>query len=97
MQIKTKLLLPVLLLGFALGVNLIALGFLTRTINVSLKTIEEVSIRQQLIASQMHAQLREAEAALYRYLREGESGYVTQFEDQLQNFELDVTTLTMLD
>ncbi len=96
MQIKTKLLLLVLLLGFALVVNLTALGFLTRTINLSLKTIEEVSIRQQLIASQMHAQLREAEAALYRYLREGESGFVIQFEDQLQNFELDVTTYQAL-
>ncbi len=87
MRIRIKLLLLIVCMGLALLVNLLALVFLARTVATALKTVEEVGIRQQLIAVQMQAQLRDAEAALYRYLMEGEAGFGTQFREQLQNFE----------
>jgi signal transduction histidine kinase len=92
MRIRVKLLLLVVLMGLALLVNLLALGFLARTVPTALKAVQEVGVRQQLIAVQMQAQLRDAEAALYRYLMEGETGFTTQFREQLQNFERNVTT-----
>ena len=92
MRIRAKLLLLVVLMGLALLVNLLALGFLVRTVATALKTVEEVGVRQQLIAVQMQAQLRDAEAALYRYLMEGEAGFATQFREQLQNFDGNVAT-----
>jgi signal transduction histidine kinase len=92
MRIRVKLLLLVVLMGLALLVNLLALGFLVRTVATALKTVEEVGVRQQLIAVQMQAQLRDAEAALYRYLMEGEAGFATQFREQLQNFDGNVAT-----
>jgi hypothetical protein len=61
-------------------------------VTTALQTIEEVGVQQQLIAVQMQARLRDSEAGLYRYLMEGETGFKTQFEVQLQNFETDVVT-----
>ncbi len=92
MHIRKKLLLLVGLLGFALLINLLAVGFLARTVAIALQTIETVGIQQQLVAVQMQARLRDSEAALYRYLLEGEPGFETQFNTQLQNFHTDVTT-----
>ncbi|MCQ3975724.1 MAG: hypothetical protein DPW09_19990 [Anaerolineae bacterium] len=91
MRIRMKLLLLVVFLGLALVVNLLALGYLARTITTALQTIEEVGINQQLVAIQMQARLRDAEAALYRYIMEGEAGFARQFENQLHEFEQDVT------
>ena len=91
MRIRVKLLLLVVLMGLALLVSLLALGFLARTVPADLEAVQKVGVRQQLIAVQMQAQLRDAEAALYRYLMEGESGFTTQFYEQLQNFEKNVT------
>ncbi len=92
MRIRVKLLLLVLFLGGALLVNLLALAFLARTVTTTIQTIEEVGLQQQLIAVQMQAQLRDSEAALYRYLMEGETGSKTQFNAQLQNFQNNVST-----
>jgi signal transduction histidine kinase len=91
MRIRIKLLLLVVFLGLALVVNLLALGYLARIITTALQTIEEVGINQQLVAVQMQARLRDAEAALYRYIMEGETGFAVQFDQQLQKFHQDVT------
>jgi signal transduction histidine kinase len=91
MRIRIRLLLLVVCMGLALLVNLLALVFLARTVATALRTVEEVGVRQQLIAVQMQAQLRDAEAALYRYLMEGEAGFASQFREQLQNFEENIT------
>jgi signal transduction histidine kinase len=90
MSIRIKLLLLIVFLSSALLVNLVALGFLARTVAIAFETIEEVGTRQHLIAVQMQARLRDSEAALYRYLMEGEAGFKTQFDNQLRNFETDV-------
>ena len=92
MRIRVKLLLLIVFMGLALLVNLLALGYLARTVVTALQTVEEVGIRQQVTAVQMQAQLRDAEAALYRYLMEGEAGFATQFQEQLGNFEGNVAT-----
>lgn len=87
MRIQTKLLMLTAFWGLALAVNLTALGYLARTIPAALQRAERMSISQQRAALQMRAELRDAEAALYRYLMEGEPGFVTQFEHHLQRFE----------
>lgn len=90
MPIRGKLLMLVIFLGAALLVNLLALGFLARSVTVGLQQIETVDIRQQVRAVHMQAGLRDAEAALYRYLIEGESGYREQFESRMAEFAADV-------
>ncbi len=87
MRFQTKLLLLTIFWGVALIVNLAALGYLAYTIPTALKTAERVSISQQRASLQMRAELRDAEAALYRYLMEGEPGFGLQFESHLQGFE----------
>ncbi len=86
MRIRAKLLLLVTFLGVALVVNLLALALLARTAVQTLQTIETVGLRQMFLAVQMQARLRDSEAALYRYLMEGESGFKTQFAEQLDRF-----------
>jgi len=86
MSIRKKLMILAIVLGSALLINLLALIFLARTVGSGLETVEEVGIQQQVIALQMQAQIRDAEAALYRYLMEGEPGFAVQFEDQLRSF-----------
>jgi signal transduction histidine kinase len=90
MRIRLKLLLLVVFFGLALGINLLALGFLARTITTAMQTIETVGLNQQLVAIQMQAGLRDAEAALYRYIMEGETGFAVQFDEQLRKFQQDV-------
>jgi len=87
MHIRTKLLLSVTLLAIALLVSLFALAFLSHQIPFTLKRTADVTIREQIVALEMHAQLRDAEAALYRYLIEGEPGYAEQFNHHLSAFE----------
>ncbi|MBW7885776.1 MAG: hypothetical protein H3C34_24725, partial [Caldilineaceae bacterium] len=90
MRIRRKLLLLVLFLGAALLVNLMALGYLARTMIAGLQDIEQVALERQLIGVEMQARLRSAEAALYRYVIEGEEGFRRQFEAQLASFEAGV-------
>jgi signal transduction histidine kinase len=89
MRFRTKLFAPLILLGLALLVSLGALLFLARSISLSLAVIESVRVRQ-LVAGQMQATLRDAEAALYRYHLEGEPGFAAQFQKQIDNFKGDV-------
>ncbi len=87
MRIQTKLL---VLTGFwtvALLLNLMALGYLARLVPQVLRQAETVTIRQQRAALSMRAELRDAEAALYRYLMEGEKGFIEQFHQHLAGFE----------
>ena len=90
MRIRSKLLFLVILLSLALLVNLLAMGYLVRTVTRSSQTVQDVSVRQQAVALQMQAQLRDAEAALYRYQIEGEAGFATQFENQLSQFNQEI-------
>lgn len=84
------MLLLLVFFGLALVANLLALVYLARTVTTALQTIEEVGLKQQITAVQMQARLRDAEAALYRYIMEGETGFAVQFDRQLQKFQQDV-------
>ncbi len=89
MSLRTRLIVFVLLFGSAVLTNIFALVYLARSISNSLDAIE--SIRQrQLVAVQMNAHLRDAEAALYRYQINGEAGFKSQFIEQLNNFSNDL-------
>ncbi|RME84294.1 MAG: GAF domain-containing protein [Caldilineae bacterium] len=87
MRIRTKILLLIATWILALLVNLLALGYLARVIPEALAEAEQVSMRQQQAALRMRAELRDAEAALYRYLMEGERGFTVQFREHMQEFE----------
>lgn len=89
MSLRTRLVIFVLLFGSAVLTNIFALVYLARSISKSLTTIENIRQRQ-LIAVQMNAHLRDAEAALYRYQIDGEVGFKHQFIDQLNNFSDDL-------
>jgi len=89
MSLRKRLIVFVLLFGSAVLTNIFALVYLARSISNSLDVIE--SIRQrQLMAVQMNAHLRDAEAALYRYQINGEIGFKSQFIEQLNNFSSDL-------
>jgi len=85
MRIRNRLLLLLSLFGIAVLINILALFFLARSVFSSLDIIERVRVRQ-LIAVEMAEKLRNAEAALYRYQIEGERGFATQFQNQIQGF-----------
>jgi signal transduction histidine kinase len=85
MSLRTRLVIFVLLFGSAVLTNIFALVFLARSISNSLNAIENIRQRQ-LVAVQMNAYLRDAEAALYRYQINGETGFKSQFIEQLNNF-----------
>ncbi len=95
MSLRMRLVIFVLLFSSAVLTNIFALVYLARSISHSMQEME--SIRQrQLVAVQMNAHLRDAEAALYRYQINGEAGFKTQFQEQLENFSQDVQTYRRL-
>ncbi len=87
MRFQTKLLVLTIFWSFALVINLVGLGYLAFSVPSALKTAEQISFSQQRASLQMRAELRDAEAALYRYLMEGEPGFKLQFEHHLQAFQ----------
>ena len=89
MSLRTRLIIFVLLFGSAVLTNIFALVYLARSISNSLDAIENIRQRQ-LVAVQMNAHLRDAEAALYRYQINGEIGFKSQFIEQLNNFSSDL-------
>lgn len=89
MSLRTRLVVFVLLFGSAVLTNIFALVYLARSISNSLDAIENIRERQ-LVAVQMNAHLRDAEAALYRYQINGEIGFKSQFIEQLNNFSSDL-------
>jgi len=89
MSLRTRLIVFVLLFGSAVLTNIFALVYLARSISNSLNAIEKIRQRQ-LVAVQMNAHLRDAEAALYRYQINGEVGFKSQFIEQLNNFSNDL-------
>ncbi len=91
MQLRTKLISLISILGITLLLNLVVLWLLSSAFTDSLQTIQNVTVRQQLTALQMRALLRDAEAALYRYQIEGEIGFAVQFENRLDEFEREIT------
>ncbi len=91
MRIRTRLLVLMLLFGAAVGINILALLYLARSVSASLEVIESARLRQ-LVAVEMHEKLRNAEAALYRYHLEDEAGFATQFDDQISSFGASVAT-----
>ena len=90
MQLRTKLISLISILGIALLLNLIVLWFLSSAFTESLQSIQKVTARQQVTALQMRALLRDAEATLYRYQIEGEVGFAKQFENRLDEFEQEI-------
>ena len=95
MQIRTRLLLLMLLFGFTVLVNCLALLFLARFMSASFDTIENARAHQ-VLASNMQLELRNAEAALYRYQLEGSSGFAAQFDFESASFGRDVETYRSL-
>ncbi len=89
MSLRARLIVFVLLFGSAVLTNILALIYLARSISNSLGAIENIRQRQ-LVAVQMNAHLRDAEAALYRYQIDGEIGFKSQFIEQLNNFSSDL-------
>lgn len=96
MRFRTRLISLITLLGVALLINLLALLLLARTFTRSLRGVQENTVRQQALALQMQASLRDAEAALYRYQIEGEAGFAGQFKARLDEFDQEVATFASL-
>ena len=95
MSIRSRLYFLIFLFGFVLLINFGALGFLVVTASRVLNTADAV-LEQQGSAVRMQAQLRDAEAALYRYEIEGETGFATHFRDQMNLFESEVSAYEQL-
>jgi signal transduction histidine kinase len=78
------------LLFVALLINLLILGFSAWVAVSAFNTIGETT---SLLATtmQMQAEVRGAEAALYRYLMEGEQGFVSQYTTHFEAFEQELT------
>lgn len=74
------------LLFVALLINLLSLGYLARS---SILAFNTASKTNDLLATtiQMQAEIRSAEAALYRYLIEGEQGFANQFTSHFKAFD----------
>ncbi len=89
MSIRSRLTLLMLVFGLSLLVSFGALVLLGRTATTGLTTANE-ALQQQSAALNMQAQLRDAEAALYRYEIEGESGFATRFREQMSAFIAEV-------
>jgi len=79
----------IILFLLALIVNLLALGYSGKG---ALAVFSEMNQSHQKLANinHMQAQLRGAEAALYRYLMEGVPGFAAQFESHLEDFAQDI-------
>ncbi|MEM9775689.1 MAG: sensor histidine kinase [Chloroflexota bacterium] len=95
MSIRSRIYFLIFLFGFVLLINFGALGFLVLTASRVLNTADIV-LQQQSAAVRMQAQLRDAEAALYRYEIEGETGFATHFKDQLNLFEDEIRNYEQL-
>jgi signal transduction histidine kinase len=86
MPIRYKLLVLISLIFAALLINLFTLGYLGRTTLVAFSTINDAN-DQLATAISMQAQMRGAEAALYRYLMEGVEGFAVQYQSQIKEFD----------
>jgi len=85
MSLRSKLITTVALLFVALLINLLLIGYLGRS---SILAFNAVSKTNDILATtmQMQAEIRGAEAALYRYLIEGEQGFANQFTSHFTAF-----------
>jgi signal transduction histidine kinase len=95
MSLRTRLTIFLLLFGTAVLTNVLALLYLARSVSASLDSIERIRQRQ-LLTVQMDAHLRDSEAALYRYQIIGETGFKSQFAEQLSNFSVDLDQYHLL-
>ncbi len=95
MSLRTRLIIFVLLFGSTVLVNVSAVIYLARSISQSLDAIELIRQRQ-LVTVQMNAHLRDAEAALYRYQINGESGFKLQFHEHLEQFSSEIAQYQLL-
>ena len=96
MTIRRKLLLTVSLLGVPLLLVLLILSLMVRTVSRSVRTIQETAVRQQAVTLQMQAQLRDAEAALYRFQIEGLPIYASQFDSLMNEYGAAVAEFELL-
>ncbi len=86
MTIRKKLLLIVSLLSVPLLLILLILSLMVWTVSNSVRSIQETAVRQQAVTLQMQAQLRDAEAALYRFQIEGLPIYASQFDSLMNEY-----------
>ena len=86
MPIRFRLSFLVFLVFATLLINLFSLGYLARTTIAAFDTINNIN-DQLAIAISMQAQMRGAEAALYRYLMEGVEGFAMQYQSEIHDFE----------
>ena len=95
MQIRKKLFVLIILFSLALIVNLLALGYLGKA---AVDAFSEMNQLHQQLANitHMQAQLRGAEAAIYRYMMEGVPGFAEQFDSHLENFSMDIETYQLV-
>ena len=85
MPIRNKLLILISLIFAVLLINLLTLSYLGRTTLIAFNTINDTN-DQMATAISMQAEIRSAEAALYRYLIEGEQGFANQFTSHFEAF-----------
>jgi len=85
MSIRLKLIATTTLLLVALLINLLLLGYLARSSIVAFNAVRKTN---DLLTTtiQMQAEIRGTEAALYRYLIEGEQGFANQFTSHYKAF-----------
>ncbi len=95
MSVRTRLTLLLTIFGLALAISIGALLLLSRTASNNLN-IANNALQQQSAALKMQAQLRDAEAALYRYEIEGETGFALRFREQMQDFIEELETYERL-
>ena len=87
MTIRKKLIQIVALLTIPLIFNLAVLAFQFQRVTTSVQEIQEQAVRQQAESLRMQAQLRDAEAALYRFQIEGLPIYASEFERLMGAYE----------
>jgi len=95
MSLRTRLTIFLLLFSTVVFTNFLALLYLAQSVSTSLDSFEDIRQRR-LLTVQMDAHLRDSEAALYRYQIIGESGFKTQFFEQLDNFAVDLDNYHLL-
>lgn len=95
MNVRTRLLVLILLFSAAVLINILALVNLARSVSTLLANIESARERQ-LLALSMYQELTNAEASLYRYQLENSTGFAAQFGFEIRNFGKNLQTYRSL-
>ena len=85
-QIRTRQWLILLLLVAALVVNLVVFSYQGHVVRVSVVSLVEEGLREQVHAQEMEINAREMEGGLYRYLRGGDPADLEKFQHDVSDF-----------